>query len=157
MVAAQVVLHHAVLDDIEVAVRRDDALADGVVPARDVRHDRQPQPPRSREERHRVHGLHVREQEARAVAPHRLEQPPGNVASGAEEPPLHRMLDAGPMRKAAVPIRVEHPVRMARLHPLGVEAVPAVQADRERVVAELPVERGVDAREGAVGKAVARW
>ena len=69
VVAAQVVLHHAVLDDVEVAVRRDDALADGVVPARDVRHDRQPQPPRSGEERHRVHGLHVREQEARAVAP----------------------------------------------------------------------------------------
>ena len=42
VVAAQVVLHHAVLDDVEVAVRRDDALADGVVPARDVRHDRQP-------------------------------------------------------------------------------------------------------------------
>ena len=135
-------------------MRRDDALADRVVPARDVRHDRQPQPPRSREERHRAHGLHVREQEARAVAPHRLEQPPGNVAPGAEEPPLHRTLDAGPMRQAAVAIRVEHPVRMARLHPLGVEAVPAVQADRERVVAELPVERGVDAREGTVGKAV---
>ncbi len=58
------------------------------------------------------------------------------------------------MREAAVTIRVEHPVRMARLHPLGVEAVPAVQAHRERVVAELPVERGVDAPEGTVGEAV---
>ncbi len=29
-------------------------------------------------------------------------------------------------------------------HPLAVEAVPAVQAHRERVVAELPVEQPVD-------------
>ena len=34
---------------------------------------------------------------------------------------------------------------MTGLHALGVESVTAVQADRERVVAELPVERRVDA------------
>ena len=75
VVAAQVVLHDAVLHDVEVAVRRDDALPDRVVPAGDVRHHRESQATRRREERHRARGLHVREHEAGALAPHRLEEP----------------------------------------------------------------------------------
>ena len=91
VVAAQVVLHDAVLDDVEVAVGRDDALADRVVPARDVRDDREPQATRSGEERHRARGLDVREDEAGAVPPHRLEQPSRDMPPRAEEPPLHRI------------------------------------------------------------------
>ena len=71
-----------------------------------------------------------------------------DVPSRAEEPPLHRALDRRPVRERAVAVGVEHPVRVPRLHPLGVEAVPVVQADRERVVAEPPVEPGVDAPRG---------
>ena len=140
VIAAQVVLHDAVLDDVEVAVRRDDALADRVVPARDVRDHREPQPTGGSEERHRARGLDVREHEGGAVAPHRLEQPPRDVPPRAEEPALHRPLERRPARERAVAVGVEHPVRVARLHPLGMEAMPVVQPDRERVVAELAVE-----------------
>ena len=148
VVAAQVVLHDPVLDEVDVAVRRDDALADRVVPARDVRDDREPEAAGRSEERHRARRLDVREHEAGALAAHRLEQPARDVPPRAEEPALHRPLDARPARERAVAIGVEHPVRVPRLHPLGVEAVPAVQADRERVVAEPAVEPGVDAARG---------
>ena len=49
MVEAQVLLHHVVLDDVALAVRRDDALPDRMVPARDVGDDRKPEPARGRE------------------------------------------------------------------------------------------------------------
>ena len=114
VVAAQVVLHHAVLHDVEVAVRRDDALPDRVVPAGDVRHHREPQATRRREERHRARGLHVREHEAGALAPHRLEEPARDMPSRAEEPPLHRAVDRRPVRERAVAVGVEHPVRVPR-------------------------------------------
>ena len=81
---------------------------------------------------------------AGAVTPHRLEQPPRDVPPRAEEPALHRALERRPARKRAVAVGVEHPVRVPGLHPLGMEAVAVVQADRERVVAELAVEPGVD-------------
>ena len=144
VVAAQVVLHHAVLDDVDVAVRRDDALADGVVPARDVRRHREPEPARRDEERHRVPRLHVREDERRAALPHGVEQPPRDVPARAEVPALHRALETAPPREEARAVGVEHPVRVSRLHALEVEAVAVVEPDRERVVAELPVERAVE-------------
>ena len=153
VVAAQVVLHDAVLDDVEIAVGGDDALPDRVVPARDVRDDREPQATRRGEERHRARGLDVREDEAAAVPPHRLEQPSRDVPPRAEEPPLHRSLDRRPARKRAVTVGVEHPVRVAGVHPLGMEPVPAVQPHREWVVAEPAVEPGVDPAQGSVGNA----
>src|SRR5437660_1523035 len=56
VVAGKVVAHHVVLDDVPVEVRRDDALADGVVPARDVPDERQPQAARGDDVRHsRLH------------------------------------------------------------------------------------------------------
>ena len=104
-----------------------------------------PQATRRGEERHRARGLHVREDEAGAVAPHRLEQPRRDMPSRAEEPALHRTLEHRPARKRAVAVGVEHPVRVPRLHPFDMEAVAVVQADRERVVAESAVQPGVDA------------
>ena len=112
VVAAQVVLHHAVLDDVEVAVRRDDALPDRVVPARDVRDDGQPEATRGGEERHRARGLDVREHEAGALAPHRLEQPAGTWRRALKN---HRSIarsTARPVRQRAVAVGVEHPVRV---------------------------------------------
>ena len=57
------------------------------------------------------------------------------------------------MREVAVTVGVEHPVRVTRLHPLGVEPVAVIETDRERVIAEVPVEGRVDTREDTVGKA----
>src|SRR6188472_1185610 len=150
VVTAQVVLHDVVLHDVEVAVRRDDALADRVVPARNLRDDGEPQAARCGEERHGARGLDVREHERRALPPHRLEQPPRDVPPRAEEPAPHRVLDGGPAWERAVAVGVEHPVGMPRLHALGVEPVPVVQPHGERVVAEPPVEPGVDPSLGSV-------
>ena len=67
VVAGKVVAHHVVLDDVPVEVRRDDALADGVVPARDVPDERQPQAARGDDVRHSRLHLHVAEDDGRAV------------------------------------------------------------------------------------------
>ncbi len=127
-----------------------------MVPARDVRDDGQPESPRREEERDGGGRLCVREDETGAFAPHRLEQPPGDVPPRIEEPALHGTLDRRPVREAAVAVRVEHPVRMPGMHPLLVKPVAVVQTDRQRVIAELPVEQGVDPGERAVGKPAAR-
>ena len=63
---------------------------------------------------------------------------------GIEVPPPHRSLEDAPAWQRSLPVGVEHPVRVAGLHPLEVEAVPAVEPDRERVVADLPVEPGIE-------------
>src|SRR5919106_3150658 len=152
VVAPQVFLHDTVLDDVEVAVRRDDALSDGVVPARDVCDDRQPEPARGGEVGHRVPRLDVREDEGGAVLPHRLEEPPRDMPAAREVPALHRRLEGAPARESAFAVGVEHPVRMLRLHPLEVEAVAMVESDRERVIAELAVEGGVHAGGHPLGK-----
>jgi hypothetical protein len=43
---------------------------------------------------------------------------------------------------------------MTRLHALGMEAVAVIQPDRERVVAELRVERRVDASRHAFAEPI---
>ena len=145
MVAAQVVLHDLVLDDVQVAVGRDNAFSDRVVPARDMGDNGEPQAPGSDEKRDGVPRLDVADDERRALPLHRLEKSARHVPASAEVPPLHRALEEAPAWQRAFPVGVEHPVRVARLHPLEVEAVPAVEPDRERVVADPPVEPGVDA------------
>ena len=67
-----------------------------------------------------------------------------DVAARAEVPALHPALEEPPPRERPRPIGVEHPVRVPGLHAVEVEAVPVVEPDRERVVADLPVEPGVD-------------
>ena len=145
VVAAQILRHDLVLDDVALAVGRDDALADRVIPARDVSSDGEVESAGGREVRQHALRLHVRNDERGAVGAHRLEKSPWNVPSLAEEPPLHRALDAGRARQPARARRVEHPVRVTGLHARGVEPVTAVHADREWVVAELPVEGRVHA------------
>ena len=147
VVAREVVAHRLVLDDVGVAERRDHALADGVIPARDVRDDRQAEPSRSDEERHDGVRLDVREHERAALRPHAPDELMRDVATRAEVPALHRALHAAPARQAAVSVRVEHPVRVPRSHALAVEPVPVVEAHRERVVAEVTVEHPVDPAE----------
>ena len=138
VVAPEIVRHDVVLDDVAVAVGRDDSLADRVVPARDVRDNGELESTRRCEVRHDALRLHVGDDERSTVRAHRLEEPPRNVPAWAEEPPLHRALHPVGPRQPPLAGRVEHPVRVAGLHAVGVEAVAPVQPDRERVVAELP-------------------
>ena len=153
MIAPEIVRHDVVLDDVPVAVRRDDSLADRVVPARDVRDNRELESTRRGEVRHDALRLHVGDDERSTVRAHRLEEPPRNVPAWTEEPPLHRALHAVGPRQPPLAGRVEHPVRVAGLHTVGVEAVAPVQPDRERVVAELPVQRRVHTPQRAFAEA----
>ena len=41
---------------------------------------------------------------------------------------------------------------MAGLHPVGMEAVAIVETDRKRVVAQLPIQRSVDASRDAASQ-----
>ncbi len=70
MVADEIVAHDLVLDDVAIDVWRDDPLADRVIPARDVADDREAEPPRGVQVRHRLEALDVRDDEAGAVVAH---------------------------------------------------------------------------------------
>ena len=114
------------------------------------------QPSRRPRTRNGTRGLHleVREDEpgssASSVAGARRGRAPGEKCqrSIARSTPgrTRQRPDAG---------RVEHPVRMARLHPLEVEAVAVVEADREREVADPPVEPAVGAAHDTLGHGTA--
>ena len=145
MVAGEVVLHRAVLDDVDVAERSDDALADRVVPARDVRDDRDAQAARRDEERDDRVRLDVREHQCRALALHALAESAGDVAQRSEVPGLHPPLEPVPPWKRPRARGVEHPVVVTGRHALAMESLPLVQPDRERVVADPPVEPAVEA------------
>ena len=153
MEAREILAHGLVLDDVDVAEGRDDALADGVIPARHVPDRRDSEPARADEERNRGVRLDVREHERAALGAHAPVELVRDVAARAEVPPLHRALDRAPVRQGAVAVRVEHPVRMPRLHALPVEPVSAVQAHREWVVAELAVEQPIDSPDDAFARA----
>src|SRR5689334_9414093 len=73
VVALEVASHDLVLDDVPLEVRRDDALPDLVIPARDVPDRRYVQPASSREHRHGRLRLRAREDDRLAVAAHSLE------------------------------------------------------------------------------------
>ena len=141
VVPDEVVAHRVVLDDVRVAEGRDDALADGVVPARHVRDDREAEAPRADEERDARVRLDVREHERSALRlafAGRARAARSGVDRSASPP--------SPARRApSAEARCRGPSRASssggRAHPLRVEAVAPVQAHRERVVAELPVEQ----------------
>ena len=73
--------------------------------------------------------------------------------ASAEEPAPHPTLDGVRARQPSFPRGVEHPVRVPGVHALQVEAVAVVEANRERVVAQLSVERVVEAASDALSGA----
>ena len=143
MVADEVGSHDLVLHDVEVEVRRDDALPHRVVPRRDVADDRHAQPPRSDQVRHRDVRLEVRHDEPVAVGAHGLEQRPRHVPPAGEEPGRHPAVDDVPARQVARPVDVEEGDGMAVLPALLVEAVAEARAHGERVEAHVVVEEDV--------------
>jgi hypothetical protein len=70
VVTHQVVPHDVVLHDVAIDVRRHDALPDRVIPARDVADDRDAEPPRGVQVRHRLEALDVRDDEPGALVAH---------------------------------------------------------------------------------------
>ena len=145
VVANEVRAHDLVLHDVEVEVRRDDALAHRVVPGRDVADDRHAQPARRHEVRHRDVSLEVRHDEAIAVGTHGVEQRRGHVPPAGEEPGRHRAVDDVPARQVPRAVDVEERDGVAVRPPLAVEAVPEARAHGERVEADVIVEEDVGA------------
>ena len=145
--SARVVPHHVVLDDVAVECGEMHALADGVVPARDVRRRPAGRAAAPRRGTARTHcSCRLR---GRAAEQSRSHRSSSATARGGARQKSQRCIarsTRGRARQRPDARRVEHPVRMPGLHPLGVEAVPLVEPDRERVVADLPVEPRVDAR-----------
>ena len=72
------------------------------------------------------------------------------VAAWGEVPAAHRPLDPGPDGQRPDPRRVEEVVPVAGRHSLAVEPVPQVEADREGVVADPPVEPPIHATADAL-------
>ena len=142
--APKVVAHGLVLDDVEVEIRRHDALSDGVVPARDVADRRQAEPPRGGEERRRCLRLRVREHDRIAVGAHPAKELRRHVPPAREMPARHQRLEAPPARQRAGAVGVEERVRVPRRPAPLVEVVPLAVADREWVEADPLVELDVD-------------
>ena len=117
-------------------MRRDDALPDRVVPACDVADDRLAEPPRGGDERHDAGVWRL----ASTTASQRrasLRAARGHVPPRAEIPPLDPALDPGPARQRVAVVEVEERIAVPVCHPLDVEGVPLVEADRERPEPEL--------------------
>jgi hypothetical protein len=153
VISAQVVFHDPVLDDVQVAVRRDDTFAHRMVPARHVGDDGEAQAAGGTEKRNCRMRLDVREDERRALPLHRLAQPARHVPVSAEVPALHSALEEPPPRERAIAVGVEHPVRVPCVHALQMEPVPQIEPDREGVVPDLAIEPGVEPACQAVSRA----
>ena len=97
--ARKVFFHCAVLNDIDVAEGRDDALSDGVIPTRNVGDNWNREPSGREQEWDGVVGLDVREHECRALALHALAESVGHVAQRSEVPGLHPPLEPVPAWK----------------------------------------------------------
>ena len=89
-------------NDVDVAEGGDDALADGVVPARDVRDDRNAETTRADQERNGRVRLDVREHHGPALSAHAQVELARHVAPRAEVPALHPAFDQSVMREHAV-------------------------------------------------------
>ena len=150
MVALELAAHRLVLDDVEVEVRRDDALPDRVVPARDVADDGDAELARCDEVRHRHVRLEVRDDEARAAATHRLEERLRDVAVRREQPPAHGAVDDLPTRQVPCPVDVEERDRVPVLPALAVEAHAQAVADGDGVEPDVVVEEDVGAPDDAL-------
>ena len=98
VIANEIATHRVVLNEISAQARRNDSLADGVIPARDVPDDRKREAPRADDERNdRVH-LHVRERDRRTIVLQARKQLRLHVTRAAVVPACHPWIEAGPAR-----------------------------------------------------------
>jgi hypothetical protein len=98
VVALEVRSHDLVLHDVEIEMRRDGPLADGVVPRRDVAHDGHAKASRGGEIRHRDVRLEIGHDETVATDAHRLLQQLRDIPPAGIEPGRHRAVDGAPAR-----------------------------------------------------------
>src|SRR5882724_12760099 len=105
-------------------MRSHDALADGVIPTRDVADLGQPVAAGADDERYDGMHLDVGEQDRRPLLAQALAQWPGNVTEPPIMPAHHRLVERCPDRQRPGQCRVEEPVLMPGLHALAVEALP---------------------------------
>ncbi len=145
VVALELAAHRLVLDDVEVEVRRDDALPDRVVPARDVADNGDAELARCDEVRHRHVRLEVRDDEARAAATHRLEERLSDIAVRREQPAAHDAVDDLPTRQVPCPVDVEERDRVSVLPALAVEAHTQAVTHGDGVEPDVVVEEDVGA------------
>ena len=144
VVAREVVAHDVVLDDVaRRSAARSTPLPTVWSQLATYADDREPEPPRGEEERaRRLRVWTFARTSERAVRAHPLEQRRRHVSARREVPAadIARSSHCRPRQRARAG-GVEEPVRVPVAHPLAVEAVAAVEPDRERVVARVPVER----------------
>jgi hypothetical protein len=145
VVADEIVAHDLVLDDVAIDMWRDDALADRVIPARHVADDGETETAGRVQVWHRLQALDVRDDETGAVVAHAPDEGRRRVAVRREEPRADEPIERARLGQSTGPRGVEKDVRMLQPHPLTVEAVPDAVADRQRVVADVAIEREVHA------------
>src|SRR5262249_54772260 len=148
VIADEVVPHDVVLHEVALQVRRDDPLADGVVPACDVPDCPKTEAARAGDERDDGVHLHVRKRDRGPLTLEAASQRRRDVARASVVPPLHDRVEKRPARQGPRERRIEEPVRVARLHALTVEAVAETVAQRERIEPDATVEPGVAAAKG---------
>ena len=140
----QIFAHRLVLDDVEVEVRRDDALADRVIPARDVPDDRDAEPSSGDEKRHRGVRLEIGDEEQLALGPHPLGEHSRHIAPGGEVPARHQRLEDPPARQRPDAVGIEEEVPMTRAPAPLVEAVAHAVPYGEGIEADPAIELDVD-------------
>jgi hypothetical protein len=125
-------------------MRRDDSLADRMVPARDVADSRQVETPRRCEDRDREVRLRVGEDNRLALTSHAAEQRRRHVSPRREMSPDHQRLDDSPPRERPDAIAVEEGDRVARRPALPVKSVAKTMSDSEWIETYASVQRHVD-------------